>query len=76
MDSSFLYHGFGIKKQQVTKTEYRKGNVIFHIQTQEKHLCCSECGSKEVIKRGYAERIFRTVPIGLKPVYLMTKIHF
>ena len=74
MDSSLLYHGFGIKGQEIVKSEYKVGNIIVHIQTKEKDLRCSNCKSKNVIKKGYTERLFRTVPIGLKPVFLKAKV--
>lgn len=74
MDTSLLYHGFGIKGQEVLKSEYQGGSIIVSIQTKDKYLKCSACGSKEVIKKGVTERLFRTAPIGLKPVYLKAKI--
>jgi len=70
MSSSLLYHGFGLKDQEYLKTEYKSGSVIFHIRTKFHALCCSACGSKDVIKKGCVEREFRTQPIGLKPVFL------
>jgi transposase len=74
MDSSLLYHGFGIKCQEILKSEYTGGTIIVHIQTKEHLLRCGECGSKDIIKKGITERLFRTVPIGLKPVYLLAKV--
>ena len=74
MDSSLLYHGFGIRGQEIMKSEYKGGSIIVHIQTKEKDLRCSKCKSKNVIKKGYSERLFRTSPIGLKPVYLRAKV--
>lgn len=74
MDSSLLYHGFGIKGQEVLKSEYQGGKIVVHIQTKEKNLRCSNCKSKNVIKKGYTERLFRTAPIGLKPVYLKARV--
>ena len=74
MDSSLLYHGFGIKGQEILRSEYKGGNIIVHIQTKEKNLRCSNCKSKSVIKKGYTERLFRTAPIGLKPVFLKAKV--
>src|SRR3989304_8303905 len=74
MDSSLLYHGFGIKGQEILRSEYKGGSIIVHIQNKEKNLRCSNCKSKNVIKKGYAERMFRTAPIGLKPVYLRAKV--
>lgn len=75
MDTSLLYHGFGIKGQEVLRSEYTGGNIIVHIQTKEKFLKCSECRSQNVIKKGSIQRMFRTAPIGLKPVFLLATIH-
>lgn len=74
MDSSLLYHGFGIKGQEILKSEYKGGAIYVHIRTKDHLLRCSECGSKAVIKKGYTERLFRTAPIGLKPVFLIAKV--
>jgi len=74
MSTSLLYHGFGLVDQEYLKTEYKNGNVIFYIQTKADKLRCSMCGSRHVIKKGIIERLFRTVPIGLKVVYLNGKI--
>ena len=71
---SLLYHAFGLKDQEYLKSEYESGNVIIHIQTMEEHLCCSSCKSKEVVRKGVVERRFRTVSIGLKPVFLHARI--
>ncbi len=72
---SLLYHAFGLKDQDYLKTEYECGNVIIHIQTKADHLCCAGCKSKDVIRKGVVERRFRTVSIGLKPVFLHARIH-
>jgi len=74
MSTSLLRHAFGICDQEHLKTEYKKGAVIFHIQTKDKKLQCSNCGSMNVVKKGYVIRNFRTAPIGLKPVYLHARI--
>lgn len=74
MSTSLLYHAFGLTDQEYLETEYKNGAVIFHIQTKKDKLCCSECGSFHVVKKGFNERLFRTVPIGLKPVFLKARI--
>ena len=74
MSTSLLYHGFGLKDQEYLKTEYKCGQVIFHIQTKEHQLRCRQCGSKRVIKRGSKQRDFRGIPIGLKPVVFRAKV--
>lgn len=63
-----------ITTQEYLKTEYKGGSVIFHIQTKEDKLQCSNCSSFNVIKKGSVTQMFRTVPIGLKPVYLKARI--
>jgi transposase len=74
MSNSLLSHAFGLSNQEYLKTEYKEGKIIFHIQTKEDKLQCSNCGSYKVIKKGSVLRMFRTVPIGLKPVFLKAKI--
>ena len=74
MSTSLLFHAFGLTDQEYLKTEYKNGAVYFHIQTKEKKLICSACGSKNVIRKVCVERVFRTIPIGLKPTYLVAKV--
>lgn len=74
MSSSLLYHAFGLTDQQYLKTEYKEGTVFFHIRTKDSKLRCSNCSSRNVIKKGTVERLFRTLPIGLKPVYLLAHV--
>jgi transposase len=74
MSTSLLSHAFGLTDQQYLKTEYKEGTVIFHIRTKDSKLRCSHCGSRNVIKKGTVERLFRTLPIGLKPVYLLAHV--
>ena len=74
MSTSLLSHAFGLTDQQYLKTEYKGGTVIFHIKTKDSKLRCSSCASRNVIKKGTVERLFRTLPIGLKPVYLLAHV--
>ena len=74
MSTSLLSHAFGLTDQQYLKTEYKEGTVIFHIRTKDSKIRCSNCGSRNVIKKGTVERLFRTLPIGLKPVYLLAHV--
>ena len=74
MSTSLLHHGFGLTNQEYLKTEYKSGNIYFHIKTKEDKLQCSNCGSFHVVKKGVIDRLFKTVPIGLKPVFLKAKI--
>ena len=74
MSTSLLYHAFGLTDQEYLKTEYKEGTVIFHIKTKDSKLRCSNFGSRNVSKKGTIDRMFRTLPIGTKPVYLHAKV--
>ena len=74
MSNSLLHHGFGLSNQEYLKTEYKQGNVYFHIKTKEENLKCGSCKSFHVVKKGVVERVFRTVPIGFKAVFLVAKV--
>lgn len=66
MSTTLLYHSFGIRGYQQTRIEPIGGVTRFHIYPNEKTICCSSCGSKNVIRRGVKEREFSGSPIGLK----------
>jgi transposase len=51
-------------------TKYQGGDVIFTVQPKPFSLRCPECGSRKVIRRGTIPRLFRTLPIGGKAVWL------
>jgi transposase len=64
MSTSLLYHAFGIRGYQYTRTDYQGGQVIFSIHQEPQTCRCSACGSRDVKPRGHVIRRFRTVPIG------------
>jgi transposase len=70
MSSSLLYHGFGVRGYRVVRTRYVFGSVIVEIELPPEKRCCAHCGSRDVHSRGTTSRLFRSVPIGMKPVYL------
>ena len=70
MSTTLLYHGFGIRGYRYVKTEYLEGKVILHIEQPREKLCCSGCGSPDVVLRGQAERRYRHVPVGRKQVWI------
>jgi len=74
MSNSLLYHAFGLKSVDYLGTDYKDGAIFFHIRTKDKFLECGNCGSKEVIKKGVVKRKFKTVPVGLKEVFLLADI--
>ena len=74
MSTSLLYHGFGIRGYRYVKTEYFKGKVIFHVAQNRDRLCCSSCGSRDVVLRGSSNRLLRHVPIAQKQVWIQLSV--
>ena len=68
MSTSLLYHGFGIRGYAYVRTEYRHGQVFFTIRQDGDTLRCAACGARDVRSRGHAERRFKSLPIGGKPM--------
>ena len=74
MSTSLLYHGFGIRGYAYMRTEYHHGQVLFTIRQDPDTLRCSVCGSRDVGSHGHAERRFKCLPIGGKPVSVVFPI--
>jgi len=74
MSTSLLYHGFGVRGYAYVHTQYEDGAVIFTVRQNFQALTCSSCGSGQVIRRGQVWRRFRSLPIGLRPVWVSLAI--
>jgi transposase len=74
MSTSLLYHSFGIRGYEYRGTEFVKGRVIFTIEQPRERLRCPTCGSPVVHAQGHADRLLQTVPIGLKPTYVLLQV--
>jgi transposase len=70
VSTGILYHGLGIRGYKYVKTTYRSGAIYFRMRPNPGTICCPDCKSRYIVKKGCRERVFRTVPIGSKPVYL------
>lgn len=70
MSTSMLYHGFGIKGYEYVRSQFAHGCIWFKISQHRFNLCCSVCNCKNVVRRGYKYRIFKTLPIGQKTVFI------
>jgi hypothetical protein len=68
MSTSLLYHTCGIRGYEYRSTEYICGTTVVHIEQPREKLRCPHCGRAEVSARGSKSRIFRSVPIGSKPI--------
>ena len=70
MSTSLLYHGFSICGYQYVRSLFVHGRIVFKIKQDRFSLRCPECHSKQLILKGHVSRIFRTLPIGNKPVFI------
>ena len=76
MNQSLLRKAFGVTGHyRCVGVSYEWGSVQFRIELKAAAMVCPECGSsKRVIRKGRRCRVVQTVPIGLKPVYLVTEV--
>ena len=47
MNSSFLYHAWGLYTHECTCVEYKGNRIILHVQAKERIRCCPSCGAAE-----------------------------
>ena len=74
MSTSLLYHAFGIRGYQYTRTDYQDGQTIFTIHQEPETCRCPACGSPKVQSRGHVQRRLRTVPIGRRATLVVLPI--
>jgi transposase len=74
MSTSLLYHAFGIRDYEYHRTDFIEGRVCFSIEQPRERLRCPECGSAAVHAQGHVHRLLQTVPIGLKPTFVLLKV--
>jgi transposase len=74
MSTSLLYHAFGIRGYQYTRSDYKGGHTIFTIHQEPTTCRCSACGSPQVHSRGQVVRRFRTLPIGGRATFVVLPI--
>jgi len=75
MSQSLLYHAFGVRGgYDYVRTMYEGGAIHFVLAVRPELLVCPQCGSTEVSRKGRRLRQLKTVPIGLKPVFLVTEV--
>ena len=74
MNSSFLYHAWGLYTLECTREEYKGNTIILHVQTKERIKTCPGCGRRHFVKNGYRFRDFVGLPIGGKKVIIRMKV--
>jgi transposase len=74
MSTSLLYHRFGIHGYTYRKQLFAEDQTFFFIDKPRERLRCSECGSPAVWIHGHTERMFRTLPIGGQPTWIVLDV--
>ena len=76
MNQTLLQKAFGVSRHyRCARVDYHWGAVQFYLELKAEALVCPQCGSaKAVIRKGRRCRVLQTVPIGLKPVYLVPEV--
>jgi len=74
MPRSWLYHGFGVRGYRYVATRYVEGGMILRIEAPRESLCCSSCGCDHVHVIERIRRWWRTVPVGMKPVWIEMEV--
>lgn len=74
MNSSFLYHAWGLYNHKCTREEYKGNTIILHIEAKERKKDCPKCGHRQLVKNGFRVRDFIGLPIGGKKVIIRMKV--
>ena len=76
MESSFLYHAFGVSRDyQYHATEYKNNAIYLKLKSISlKNVKCPHCGGTHVIKYGVIHRNIHNLPIGAKRTFLTLTI--
>ena len=74
MNSSFLYHAWGLYPHKCLREEYKSNIIILHIESKQAPKCGPQCGHAHLVKNGFRTRDFISLPIGGKKVILRMKV--
>lgn len=74
MNSSFLYHAWGLYTHKCTREEYKGNTIILHIESKEREKVYPKCGHRQLVKNGFRIRDFIGLPIGGKKVIIRMKV--
>lgn len=74
MDTSFLYHAFGLEGLKCTSTEYKGNAIILNVEYSKRKIKCPCCGKRTLVKNGCRHRNIITLPIGMRRTILHMKV--
>lgn len=74
MSHEWLYPIFRVNGYRPTKFEADEHCLRLYLEPQPHRVCCSQCGNREVIRRGEQVRLLRNLPVGGIVSLLLIKI--
>lgn len=74
MNSSFLYHAWGLYTHKCTREEYKGNTIILHVEAKDRKKECPKCGHRHLVKNGFRICDFIGLPIGGKKVIIRMKV--
>ena len=74
MNSSFLYHAWGLYSLECTREEYKGNTIILNVQSKKRLCVCPKCCKCNLVKNGYRIRDFVGLPIGVKKIIIRMKV--
>ena len=74
MNSSFLYHAFGLYGQVNTRVAYKGNTIILYAESKDRLKVCPKCGGRHLVKNGWRHRDFVGLPIGGKKTIIRMKV--
>ena len=74
MSQQWLYPIFRCYGYRVTQCETDEHRLLLHLEPQPHKVCCPECGSREVIRRGSEVRWLRNLPVGADCTWLIVTL--
>lgn len=70
----WLYPIFRFRGYRVNQVETDEHRLLLHVEPQPHKVCCPECGSRAVIRRGQQVRWFRNLPVGADCTWLIATL--
>ncbi len=75
MNSSLLYHAYGVTEYEYSGIEYKDSSIFIKLKHEEpQKLQCPHCGGFHVIRYGKTKRDIRNLPFGSKRTFLSLTI--
>lgn len=74
MNSSFLYHAFGLEGLTCKSEQYKGKTLILKVAYRNRQKECPLCGHGHLVKNGYRIRDFIGLPIGGKKTIIRMKV--